>query len=71
MANEHFNLDNINVTTMNGSASFNVGNFTLNSPASSQNQITRNMNSNNNNSMTNTTQIGGDGAFNSGNNNQF
>ncbi|MFC5652662.1 hypothetical protein ACFPYJ_26800 [Paenibacillus solisilvae] len=64
-------INNINVTTMNGSASFNVGDFAVIDPFSSQNTNTRNFNSNNNASSTTTTQHGGAGAFNTGNNNRF
>ncbi|MFC5652519.1 hypothetical protein ACFPYJ_26050 [Paenibacillus solisilvae] len=64
-------INNINVTTMSGSASFNVGDFAVIDPISSQNTYTKNFNSNNNASRTTTTQHGGAGAFNTGNNNRF
>jgi hypothetical protein len=65
------NIKNINVTTMSGSASFNVGDFAVIDPVSSQDAYTSNLNSNNNYSRTATNQHGGAGAFNTGNNNKF
>lgn len=72
-AKVNINIKNINVTTMSGSASFNVGDFAVIDPISSQNSDndTFNSNSNNNLSKTTTTQHGGAGAFNTGNNNKF
>ncbi|MCA0756091.1 spore germination protein [Paenibacillus sp. N4] len=70
-AKVNINIKNINVTTMSGSASFNVGDFAVIDPISSQNTATENFNSNNNFSRTTTTQHGGAGAFNTGNNNKF
>ncbi|CAM3993595.1 hypothetical protein L1N85_04540 [Paenibacillus alkaliterrae] len=76
-AKVNINIKNINVTTMSGSASFNVGDFAVIDPISSQNTATENFNSNNNASRTKnanrttTAQHGGAGAFNSGNNNKF
>ncbi len=70
-AKVNIKINNINVTTMSGSASFNVGDFAVIDPISSQNTDTDNFNSNNNASRTTTTQHGGAGAFNTGNNNKF
>ncbi|MCA0757051.1 hypothetical protein KP806_18475 [Paenibacillus sp. N4] len=69
--NSNIKIKNINITTMNGSASFNTGDFVVIDPVSSQNTTTENNNSSNNSSTTTTNQRGGAGAFNTGNNNKF
>lgn len=58
----NINIRYLNVNTMSGSASFNVGDFAVIDPISSQNVT---------NYKTQSTQRGGAGAFNSGNNNNL